>query len=180
MRIDVRELELGPLALKGEIPQAELGFDPSEIQILAQIQIDLTAERQTLEVRIRGRLTTDVRLPCSRCLEPARIEIARPFDLFFRQHDEMVFDEDDEIELTEEDTQTAFFTGTKLAIGDVLHEQLLLALPMKPLCRLDCKGLCPQCGTNLNLKSCDCAKEQFNSNLDALLEIKRRLENRSS
>jgi uncharacterized protein len=91
-----------------------------------------------------------------------------------------MFDEDDEIELSDKDTRTAFFSGTQLAIGDILREQVLLALPMKALCRLDCKGLCPQCGTNLNLKSCGCAKEQFNPNLDALLEIKRRLEDGSS
>ena len=66
MRIDVRELELGPVALKGEIPKSELGFDPAEIQVLSQIQIDLTAERQAIEVRIRGRLTTEVGLPCNR------------------------------------------------------------------------------------------------------------------
>ena len=70
MRIDVRELELGPLALKGEIPKSELGLDPSEIEVLREVQIDLTAERQASEVRIRGRLTTEVVLPCSRCLEP--------------------------------------------------------------------------------------------------------------
>ncbi len=46
MRIDVRELELGPLALKGEIPKSELGFDPAEIEVLTEVQIDLTAERQ--------------------------------------------------------------------------------------------------------------------------------------
>jgi uncharacterized protein len=67
-----------------------------------------------------------------------------------------------------------------LNIGDILHEQVLLALPMKPLCKVDCKGLCPTCGTNLNVKSCDCPKEQFNPNLDALIELKRRLEERGS
>ena len=90
-----------------------------------------------------------------------------------------MFDEDDEVELDEKDTHTAFFTGTKLAIGDILREQILLALPMKALCAVDCKGLCPSCGANLNVKGCNCAKEQFNPNLDALLEIKRRLEERS-
>ena len=90
-----------------------------------------------------------------------------------------MFDEDDEIQLSEKDTRTSFFTGTQLAIGDILHEQVLLALPMKALCTVDCKGLCPSCGTNLNVKSCNCRKENFNPNLDALLEIKRRLEERS-
>src|SRR5882762_4145973 len=88
MRIDVRELELGPLALKAQIPQSELGFDPSEIQVLERIQIDLTAERQALEVRIRGRLSTDVRLPCSRCLEPVQFPVATEFDQFYESNAE--------------------------------------------------------------------------------------------
>ena len=91
-----------------------------------------------------------------------------------------MFDEDEEIELTEVDTRTAFFTGTKLAIGDILREQVLLALPMKALCGVNCKGLCPSCGTNLNFGSCNCLKEQFNPHMDKLLELKQQLEKRSS
>jgi uncharacterized protein len=117
---------------------------------------------------------------CSRCLEPAQVRVSKPFDLFFRERDESMFDEDEEVELDEEDTRTAFFTGTKLAIGDILREQILLALPMKALCTVDCKGLCPTCGTNLNSGSCACPKEEFSPHMDTLLEIKRRLEERSS
>jgi uncharacterized protein len=91
-----------------------------------------------------------------------------------------MFDEDDEIELTESDTRTAFFTGAKLAVDEILREQVLLALPMKALCNVDCKGLCPTCGTNLNSTSCDCPKEQYSQHRDQLLELKRRFEERSS
>jgi uncharacterized protein len=92
----------------------------------------------------------------------------------------MIFDEDAEIELNEKDTQTAFFTGTKLPIGEILREQVLLALPMKALCRVDCKGLCPTCGINLNSGTCDCPAEKFSPHMDTLLELKKRLEQRSS
>src|ERR1051325_9591987 len=109
MRIDIRELELGPLVLKGEIPPAELGFDPSEIQILAQIQIDLRAERQTLEVRIRGRLTTDVGLPCSRCLEPVQYPVSTEFDQFYESNAEHPLH--GEIALHERDTEIGFYSG---------------------------------------------------------------------
>jgi uncharacterized protein len=133
-----------------------------------------------VEIRVAGSLKTAVELACSRCLEPARYEIAKNFDLFFRSRDEFVFDEDEEIELREADTRTAFFTGTQLAISDILREQVLLSVPMKALCKPDCRGLCPACGANLNLTTCGCAKEQFSPHIDTLLEIKRRLENRSS
>ena len=111
--------------------------------------------------------------------EPAGQDINKSFDLFFRQRDELMFDED-EIELTEKDTQTAFFSGTQLAIGEILHEQVLLALPMKALCRVDCKGLCPTCGINLNSGTCSCPPEKFSPHMDTLLELKKRLEQRSS
>jgi uncharacterized protein len=106
--------------------------------------------------------------------------VNKSFDLFFRKRDEAMFDEDEEVELEEKDTRTAFFTGTKLAIADILREQILLALPMKALCTVECKGLCPACGTNLNSGGCACPAEVFNPHMDTLLEIKRRLEERSS
>ena len=132
------------------------------------------------EIRIAGSLETVVEMSCSRCLEPAELEIRKPFDLFFRQGDEEMFDEDEDVELEEEDTRTAFFTGTELAVGDILREQVLLALPMKVLCKVDCRGLCPACGVNRNLTACNCSEESFNPQMEKLLEIKRKLENRSS
>src|SRR5205085_7380461 len=112
------------------------------------------------------------------CLEPARIHVNKPFDLFFRERAEAMFDEDEEVQLDEKEARTAFFTGTKLAIGDILREQILLALPMKALCTVDCKGLCPVCGTNLNSSHCNCQKDEFSPHMDTLLEVKRRLESK--
>jgi uncharacterized protein len=160
-------------------------FEPGIVDLAAENMRQIgsldwiaSAERTGSEIRIAGRLETTVELACSRCLEPARIRLSRPFDLFFRERDEVMFDEDEEVELDEGDMHTAFFTGTKLAIAEILREQILLALPMKVLCTVDCKGLCPVCGTNLNSGSCGCPAEEFNPHLDTLLEIKRRLEER--
>jgi uncharacterized protein len=138
-----------------------------------------TAERAGEEIRIAGNLSVAMELSCSRCLEPASYNIEKTFDLFFRESDEDLIDEDD-VELTEEDTRTAFFSGTQLAIGDVLREQFLLALPMKALCRVDCKGLCPVCGANRNQNTCNCSGEVFSPHMEKLLEIKRRLEEERS
>ena len=178
--IDLKDLGRDKISARGSLQPGEIDFGSENIRQIRPIDWDIMAERAGAEIRINGSLRTTMEIPCSRCLEAGQNEIVKPFDLFFRQRDEFMFDEDDEIELTEKDTRTAFFSGTELPINDVLREQVLLALPMKPLCKLDCKGLCSECGTNLNTKSCNCRKEQFNPNLDALLEIKRRLENRSS
>jgi len=177
--IDLKDLAQDKVSLTGSLEPGAIEFSGDGVRQIKALEWDATAERAGAEIRIVGTLRMAAELACSRCLEPARYDVSKGFDLFFRRRDEFMFDEDDEIELTEKDTRTAFFTGTQLAMGDILHEQVLLALPMKPLCTVDCKGLCPTCGTNLNLKSCNCPKEQFNPNLDALLEIKRRLEKRS-
>jgi uncharacterized protein len=178
--IDLKDLAREKISFEASFEPGVVDFGSEVVRQAGPLDWSASAERAGNEIRIVGSLNTAVELPCSRCLESARIAIGKPFDLFFRQRDEGMFDEDEEIELSERDTRTAFFTGTQLAITDVLREQILLALPMKALCTVDCKGLCPQCGTNLNSGSCNCPKEDFNPRMDTLLEIKRRLEKRSS
>src|SRR5262245_5919951 len=178
--IDLKDLADEKVSLDGSFEAGVIDFNSDAIRQIGLLVWSAATERAGDEIRITGSLETTLEANCSRCLEPARQEISRPFDLFFRERDELMFDEDEEIELSEEDTSTAFFTGTQLAIGDILREQVLLALPMKVLCKSDCKGLCPTCGTNLNLNTCNCPKETFSPHMDKLLEIKRRLEERSS
>ena len=178
--VDLKDLAHDKVSLQGSLKPGEIDFSSESVRQVEALEWHATAERAGQEIRIAGSLETTMELTCSRCLEPARSEISKTFDLFFRQRDEHMFDEDEEIELTEEDTRTAFFTGTQLALGEVLREQVLLALPMKALCRVDCKGLCPTCGTNLNLNNCNCPDERFSPHMDKLLEIKRKLEERSS
>jgi uncharacterized protein len=178
--VDLKDLGRETFLFRGAFEPGKIDFSADNIRQVGVLDWSASAERAGTEIRISGSLKTAVELMCSRCLDPARYGVAKSFDLFFRQRDELMFDEDQEVELAEKDTRTAFFTGTHLAIGDVLREQILLALPMKALCGVDCKGLCPTCGTNLNSGSCDCAKEHFSPHMDTLLELKRRLEERSS
>ena len=177
--VDLKDLGHEKLSFAASFEPGVVDFGSESVHQVGPLDWSASAERAGEEIRIAGSLKTSVELPCSRCLEPARIAINKPFDLFFRQRDEDMFDEDEEVELDEADTRTAFFTGSQLAIADILREQILLALPMKALCTLDCKGLCPHCGTNLNSGNCNCPKESFNPHMDTLLEIKRRLEERS-
>jgi uncharacterized protein len=176
--VDLKDLT-EKVSLDGTFEPGELDLTAENVRQLSPLQWNATAERAGEEIRIAGALSATVEMSCSRCLEPATVDVQRPFDLFFRESDEEMFDED-EVELSEEDTRTAFFSGTQLAIGDILREQMMLALPMKALCKVDCKGLCPVCGTNRNLNACSCSDEGFNPHMEKLLEIKRKLEERSS
>jgi len=173
--VDLKDLAQDKISFEASFEPGVVDFGSENMRQVGALDWTATAERAGDEVRITGTLNMTLEQMCSRCLEPAQVSISKPFDLFFRERNEAMFDEDEEVELDEEDTRTAFFTGTKLAMGDVLREQVLLALPMKVLCRVNCKGLCPTCGTNLNSASCSCPKEEFSPHLDTLLEFKRRL-----
>ena len=177
--IDLKDLAHEKLSFSSRFEPGVVDLGSENMRQIGNLDWAASAERAGAEIRISGKLDTTVELACSRCLDPARVHVSKPFDLFFRERDEAMFDEDEEVELHENDTRTAFFTGRKLAIADILREQILLAVPMKALCTIDCKGLCPTCGTNLNSGSCGCPAEEFSPHMDTLLEIKRRLEERS-
>ena len=176
--VDLKDLS-EKVSLEGSFEPGEIDFGSESFRQIGLLRWNATAERAGEEIRIAGSLEATAEQSCSRCLEPATVEVRRPFDLFFRESDEDMFDED-EVELTEEDTRTAFFSGTQLAVGDILREQVLLGLPMKALCNVDCKGLCPVCGTNRNLNTCNCTDESFSPHMEKLLEIKRKLEEERS
>src|SRR5262245_20189526 len=178
--VDLKDLVHEKLSFSASFEPGVVDFGSETLRQIGPLDWAASAERAGAEIRINGTLSATVESMCSRCLEPARTNINKQFDLFFRERDEAMFDEDEEVELDEADTRTAFFTGTKLAMGDILREQILLALPMKALCRVDCKGLCPVCGTNLNSSRCDCPKEDFHPHIETLRELKQRLEKRSS
>ena len=71
-----------------------------------------------------------------------------PFDLRYLPASEMSTEAEREVE--DDDLETSYYRDDQIDLNELLREQFYLALPMKPLCREDCKGLCPQCGTNLN------------------------------
>ena len=82
--------------------------------------------------------------------------------------------DDEEAELDEADLETDYYPGEGLDLRPLLAEQVLLDLPMKPLCGEDCRGLCAQCGANRNLEDCDCEPPP-DPRLAALGELRDRL-----
>ena len=115
-----------------------------------------TAELVEGQIRVYGNLHTRVEMVCARCLDTVVEEISRDFDLFYRPMTSIA--QDEEFHLNLDDTEIAFFEGDGLFLADVLAEQVNLALPMKVICRSDCRGLCSHCGANLNNEECRCEK----------------------
>jgi len=80
--------------------------------------------------------------------------------------------EKDEVELLEEDMEIGFITGDHLNLDEVVKEQIYLSLPIKKICREDCPGLCPDCGTNLNKGNCTCDKVKGHPAFSKLKNLK--------
>jgi len=129
-----------------------------------------TAELVEGQIRIYGNLRTRVELVCARCLDTVVEEISRDFDLYYRPMTSVPPDEEAHLNL--DDTEIAFFEGDGLFLADVLAEQVNLALPMKVICRSDCRGLCPHCGANLNNEECRCEKHASDPRLAPLARLK--------
>jgi uncharacterized protein len=113
-------------------------------------------------------------LQCARCLEPVKQEVTRDFELLYRP---LGADAGrDELSVTDAEAEIGYYQGDGLLLEDVLREQVLLALPLKVTCGPDCKGLCPQCGKNLNQEQCSCSTAVEDPRWAALKEVRGRLD----
>jgi uncharacterized protein len=92
--------------------------------------------------------------------------VAADFDLLLEPGPEPVIPEE---ELTAEELDLDFYQGDVIDLEKYLREQILLMVPLKPLCAETCKGLCPRCGADLNHEPCRCEAEQTTSPLAAAL-----------
>jgi uncharacterized protein len=102
------------------------------------------------------------------------IPIKKAFDLFHRSSRTLEpTARDEEIELKPGELDVGFFAGEGLEFNDSLRELILMEVPMKPVCRLDCRGLCPQCGANLNAGQCACPVEEADPRWAKLQALKR-------
>jgi uncharacterized protein len=126
-------------------------------------------------VHVRGQLQAQVGLSCGRCLEPFPLSVDQELDLFYLPHEAgQEQEEEDEVELSDRDVVVAYYEGDRLDLGDVIREQLFLAVPLTRLCREDCKGLCPRCGANRNQQDCGCPAEE--ASLSPFASLRRKMD----
>jgi uncharacterized protein len=130
-------------------------FDPQDpdYRVAAPVELSMDVEKAGVDVfRVTGTVSARLELECGRCLEPFDIPVNAEFELRYVPQAENAGQEEREID--EDDLTTAFYREGALDVLDLLREQFQLALPMKPLCREDCRGLCPECGANRNCAEC--------------------------
>jgi uncharacterized protein len=133
---------------------ADAGETGDAYRVVTPVELDFDLHKDKDRFRIVGTVRTELELPCSRCLEPFRLPVDAALDLRYLPASELSSEEDREI--SEEDIDNSYYRDDQIDLIELLREQFYLALPMKPLCREDCRGLCPVCGVNRNTGTCEC------------------------
>lgn len=122
------------------------------------------------KVHIEGRLNADVRRNCTRCLESTTDSLDVSVNAVFVDASKEELDE--ERELSSADLDESLVIGGEIDLKEVVREQILLALPDKVYCSDSCKGLCPECGADLNLIDCKCAESDLDPRWAALKNLR--------
>ena len=144
-------------------------FDPQDevCRVASPVELSMDVERAEPGVfRVQGRATTRLMLECGRCLDEMEVPVDARFEL--RYVPQAQNRGEDEREIVEDDLTTAFYREGTLDVIEMLREQFQLALPMKPLCAESCRGLCPECGANLNRVNCGCEPKWVDPRLESL------------
>ena len=122
-------------------------------------RVRLTIQPDGHDVLIQGALTASMEQTCSRCLEPFPASARVDLDVRIEPRPSSA----DSLELGADDLDVDFYTDDLLDLGRLIEAETALALPMKPLCRADCRGLCPACGANRNTAPCACGEHALKS-----------------
>ena len=139
-------LEVSPVRLAGEVSRIEKGFS------------------------FDARMDYSGKLECSRCLAPYPFDNSEDFSLVLRKRPALG---SDEIALRSEELDEFFYDDPVISVEPIAEERIQMAVPMKPLCREDCRGLCPECGQDRNLTACGCVVETGDPRWEALRVLKK-------
>jgi uncharacterized protein len=165
-----REFGPGAIDLGAEVTQKTPLVTSGRAELIEE---DHGRKQVIRDIRVVGRLSTRVEVRCARCLEPVTSNLDNAFDLLYRP---LGADKGrDEVSISEAETEIGYYQGDGLLLEDVLREQVLLATPVRMLCREDCKGICPSCGRNRNKEECQCAVEQADARWEALKDLREKL-----
>lgn len=181
MEFKVIELEREPVEFDLELAPGIVGFGPEAEQagkLATSGRAEVIHEHRgpkeiVADIRLRGRYSGKFRLPCARCVEPVEIPLAAEFDLIYRPLG--VDSGIPERSITAPETEIGYYQEGSLLLEDVLREQVLLSLPVRTLCKPDCKGLCPRCGANRNSQPCSCEVAGSDSRWEALAGLRGRI-----
>jgi uncharacterized protein len=167
MKMDISKLKIKfedippeGLEVPFEDPEGRLVRDCFSVK--APIKGKVFLRRWGPAVKVRGHVETVLVLTCDRCAENFSLTISENIDIELHPVATLRALQE-EVRLSKEDLDISFFDGETVEVDEVIREQILLAVPMRKLCKPECKGLCPICGKNLNEGDCGCKPQTKDS-----------------
>jgi len=169
-----------------EIPEADLNFqvtekkedfeiEQPECSLVQDVEVAGTLSKCGKDIYLSGKIKTELKLQCSRCLESFQFPVESEMKSHFVPSEEPGT-EHPEVELSASDIEIEYYDENRIDINQPVHDQILLTLPFIAVCRKGCKGLCAICGNNLNTGSCGCDPDgPVDPRLEVLRSLKEKL-----
>ncbi|MBI4639399.1 MAG: DUF177 domain-containing protein [Candidatus Tectomicrobia bacterium] len=174
MLIDIDQIPEEGLKLEFQEPPTILEFEDQGVRISGLVSIFCHVQKYRSTVFVRGRIFTVLEMECGRCLEtfPYRLESELEVDYQPAPAQE---ESEEEVVLEDKELLTMYYTGREINLTEAVRDQIALEIPIQPIFSEQCRGLCPTCGTNLNIASCHCAIEKVDPRWEALKSLRRDL-----
>lgn len=134
----------------------------------APLEAHLIYYRSGADLFFHGRVAGPVEGSCSRCLKGYAFRLDKEFDFVLTPDPR----EPKNRALAADELGLSFYRGDELDLSPLIHEQVLLSLPTQPLCEEACRGLCPECGVDLNESSCRCSSSRSDPRLAVFRDLK--------
>ena len=146
-----------------------LGLAESEVATAQPIEIDCQLLRIERDVVVHGSMETSLRLVCSRCAEEFVLPLRVPLEaVYLPAH---MASTAPEKKLEDGEADVYFYSEHLVDLAEMVRDKLLLAIPLQAYCRTGCRGLCPFCGVNWNISTCQCAQAGLGSPFHLLREL---------
>lgn len=155
LEIDIKELTERPITVDVNIPSGDLGLEDEEFEFGAPVKGSITFSLVKDKVIAKGSIKTKAKAICARCLKEFEFECQAKFNTYYVKEPKV----SQALEEVEPDgSDISYYDGEVIKPADDIRELLMSKLPDFPHCSPQCKGLCPQCGTDLNIRTCSCNK----------------------
>lgn len=195
MRYDLSRFKSGTDRIDRTYEPAAFSDESGDFRVTSPVHLTADLTKSGAKVLLKGRLTATLELACSRCVEMFEVPVDATLDLTFvpavepakpvvetavpaRQKKAPrhghVDVELDGTEVAADDLGLSEYSGDAIDLGQMMREQFYLALPMKPLCQPDCKGLCPVCGKNRNRETCSCESTWVDPRFEVLKNFRKK------
>jgi uncharacterized protein len=141
--------------IRGELAcSAFSDLEEKQFTMASPVRYELKAQKMGDRVRIEGSVHGSMGMACGRCLDEFSYPINSCLDIELAPAE--LAPQATELELRSDDLDLYYFEGDEIDVDPFIYDEVLLNVPLRPLCREDCAGLCPTCGLNRNNNACSC------------------------